>query len=186
MQQNTLTPLNQTARIVLGMIAEGHTTGYAIKAEIERSARPFWSASVGGIYPELKRLSEGGLISVRNDPRGDAVRHCYELTPSGREALHRWLTEPSEPVLELRDESLLRLRFAGVLEPDEQVAIISCKRALHEQRVAKFEALLEADQFDDPFDRMTTEFSLGLNRWARDWCIETERRLARRRRPKAA
>lgn len=171
--------LNQTARIVLGMIAEGHTTGYAIKAEIERSTRPFWGASIGGIYPELRRLAEAGLVSVRDDPRGDAVRHCYELTPAGREALHRWLTEPEEPVLELRDEALLRLRFAAVLNPAERAAIVRCKRSLHERRVAELEELIEADRFDDPFDRMTTEFALGWNRWARDWCAATERRLAR-------
>src|ERR1700722_15050444 len=86
MPRSTNDSLNQTARIVLAMIAEGHTTGYAIKAEIERSTRLYWGASIGGIYPELRRLTKAGLVSVRDDPRGESVRHCYEITDEGRDA----------------------------------------------------------------------------------------------------
>lgn len=174
--------LNQTARILLGMIAEGHTTGYAIKAEIERSTRLYWGASVGGIYPELRRMAKAGLVTVRDDPRGGAVRHCYELTPQGREALGRWLTDPCEPALEVRDEALLQLRFAGVLAPDEQLDVVRRMHAVHAQRVADLQALLDADEFDDPFHRMTIEFASGWNQWATEWCTATQRRLVRQRR----
>lgn len=172
--------LNQTARIVLGMIAEGHNTGYAIRAEIERTTRLYWGASVGGIYPELRRLTDSGLITARDNPRGDAVRHHYELTRAGRQALQRWLTSPAEPTLELRHEALLQMRFAGVLDPAGQLEIIRRMRALHERRAADLQALLDADQFDDPFHRMTIEFGFGWNRWAIEWCTSAERRLARR------
>ncbi len=173
--------LNQTARVVLAMIAEGHNTGYAIRAEIERSTRLYWGASVGGIYPELRRLADSGLITARDNPRGEAVRHHYELTPAGREALHRWLTDSSEPTLEVRDEALLQLRFAGVLDRGGRLEIIRRMRALHERRAADLQILLDADQFDDPFHRMTIEFGLGWNRWAIDWCADAERQLAQRR-----
>lgn len=174
------TPLNQTARIVLAMIAEGHNTGYAIRAEIERSTRLYWGASVGGIYPELRRLTDSKLITVRNNPRGEAVRHHYELTGAGRKALRRWLTDPAEPTLEVRDEALLQLRFAGVLDPDGQRAIVRRMRALHQHRAADLQALLDADEFDDPFHRMTIEFGLGWNQWTVDWCTAAERRLRAR------
>lgn len=174
-------PLNQTARIVLAMIAEGHTTGYAIRAEIKRSTRLYWGASVGGIYPELRRLTDSGLITVRDNPRGEAVRHHYELTSGGRKALHRWLTHPAEPTLEVRDEALLQLRFAGVLEPAGQLEILRRMRALHERRATDLEAMLDADDFDDPFHRMTIEYGVGWNRWTIDWCTAAERRLVARR-----
>lgn len=174
--------LNQTARVLLGMIAEGHTTGYAIKAEIERSTRLYWGASVGGIYPELRRLAEAGLVSVRDDPRGGARRHCYTLTAAGRAALAQWLISPAEPVLEMRNEALLRLRFAGVLEPAEQVEVVRRMRALHEKRLAEAEERLAAGEFDDPLHRMTAEFGVEFNRWAIGWCQQTERALRRQRR----
>jgi PadR family transcriptional regulator, regulatory protein AphA len=172
--------LNQTARIVLAMIAEGHCTGYAIKAEIERSTRLYWGASVGGIYPELRRLTASGLVTARDNPRGEARRHHYELTPEGHEALRRWLTDPAEPVLELRDEALLRLRFAGVLDPDEQLEVLRRMRVLHTQRAAALQELISAGEFDDPFHRMTIEFGLGWNQWATDWCAAAEWQLSRR------
>jgi PadR family transcriptional regulator AphA len=170
--------LNQTARVLLGMVAEGHSTGYAIKAEIERSTRLFWGASVGGIYPELRRLADAGLVSVRDDPRGGARRHCYSLTTAGRAALRGWLTDDAEPVFEMRNETLLRLRFAAVLDPADRVALLRRMRELHERRIAALEQQLAAGEFDDAFDRMTTEYALGFNRWARDWAQAAERDVA--------
>ena len=170
--------LNQTARVLLGMVAEGHSTGYAIKAEIERSTRLFWGASVGGIYPGLKRLADDGLVTVRDDPRGGARRHCYSLTRAGREALRGWLRDDSVPTLEMRNESLLKLRFAAVLGQADRVALVHRMREVHERRVDALEAQLAAGGFDDAFDRMTTEYALGFNRWARDWAREAEGRIA--------
>jgi PadR family transcriptional regulator, regulatory protein AphA len=170
--------LNQTARVLLGMVAEGHSTGYAIKAEIERSTRLFWGASVGGIYPELRRLADAGLVSVRDDPRGGARRHCYSLTTAGRTALRGWLTDDAEPTFEMRHEALLRLRFAGVLEPADRLALLHRMRELHERRIVALEQRLAGGAFDDAFDRMTTEYGLGFNRWARDWAQAAERDLA--------
>jgi PadR family transcriptional regulator, regulatory protein AphA len=172
------TQLNQTARIVLGLIAEGHATGYAIKAEVERSTKRYWGASIGGIYPELRRLTDAGLISVRDDPRGDSPRHFYELTPDGTEALHHWLTACANPTLEMRDEGLLRLRFANVLAPDEQLEVIETKRRLHADRIVELEAQLADNHFDDRFHRLTAEYALGLHTWAQEWCSEQEQRLA--------
>lgn len=172
-------PLNNTARVLLGMIAEGHSTGYAIKAEIERSTRLYWGASVGGIYPELRRLSEAGLVSARDDPRGGARRHSYSVTRAGRRALHAWLTDAGEPILEVRDEALLKLRFAGVLKPDEQVDVLHCMRAAHARRLQELQARLSDGGFDDPLHRLTIEYGVDFNAWAIDWCTSAERRLKR-------
>jgi PadR family transcriptional regulator, regulatory protein AphA len=172
-------PMNNTARVLLGMVAEGHATGYAIKAEIERSTRLYWGASVGGIYPELRRLSEAGLVTVRDDPRGGARRHSYRLTAAGRRALHEWLTDGSEPVLEVRDESLLKLRFAGVLELEEQLSVLRGMRAAHERRAAELAQRISAGDFDDPLHRLTIEYGVGWNTWAAEWCSDAERRLTR-------
>ena len=170
--------LNQTGRVLLGMIAEGHSTGYAIKAEIERSTRNFWGASVGGIYPELRRLAKAGLVSVRDDPRGGARRHAYSLTDAGAGALSDWLSDPSEPARETRDEGLLRLRFAGVLDRDQRVALADRVRARHERHGHELDARLEAGEFDDPYHRMTLEFARDFDRWASDWWAAAETGLA--------
>jgi DNA-binding PadR family transcriptional regulator len=170
--------LTNTGRVLLGMIAEGHGTGYAIKAEIERSTRLYWGASIGGIYPELRRLEQAGLVSARENFRGGARRHAYALTASGREALHDWLTDHGEPLLEMRHEALLRLRFAGVLPVAEQLQVVRRMRAVHARRIAELQQRLAAAEFDDPLHRVTIEFGVGWNMWARDWCEELERTIA--------
>jgi PadR family transcriptional regulator, regulatory protein AphA len=170
--------LTNTGRVLLGMIAEGHGTGYAIKAEIERSTRFYWGASVGGIYPELRRLQKRGLVSRSDDPRGESRRHAYLLTPAGREALRAWLVHPEEDVIEMRNEGLLKLRFAGVLDPAERSAVVQRMSDYHAGRVKLLQRRLAGDDFDDPYHRLTAEYALGWNTWARDWCDSTLTTLA--------
>jgi DNA-binding PadR family transcriptional regulator len=169
--------LTNTGRVLLGMIAEGHATGYAIKAEIERSTRLYWGASIGGIYPELRRLEQAGLVSLSDNYRGGSRRHAYCLTAVGREALHDWLVEPGEPALEMRNEALLRLRFAGVLPQAEQIELLRTMGAAHARRADELERRLATEQFDDPLHRLVIEFSAGSNIWARDWCASAEHRF---------
>lgn len=185
--------LTNTGRVLLGMIAEGHGTGYAIKAEIERSTSFYWGASIGGIYPELRRLQREGLVSRSDNPRGESRRHAYLLTPSGRKALRAWLTRPEEALVAMRNEGLLKLRFAGVLDPDphERLAVVRRMRASHTERLRELEQRLAEDDFDDPYHRLTAEYAHGWNTWARDWCDSTlaslsRARDSRRRRPSHA
>jgi DNA-binding PadR family transcriptional regulator len=173
--------LTNTGRVLLGMIAEGHGTGYAIKAEIERSTRFYWGASIGGIYPELRRLQRDGLVSRSDDPRGESRRHAYRLTPAGHEALHTWLTHPEEDAVEMRNEGLLKLRFAGVLRPGERLAVLRRMRVYHAGRVEQLEQRLAENRFDDPYHRLTAEYALGWNTWARDWCDSATAALTRGR-----
>jgi PadR family transcriptional regulator, regulatory protein AphA len=177
MHVNGAEELNNTARVLLGMIAEGHATGYSIKAEIERSTRLYWGASVGGIYPELRRLTKAGLVSVCDDPRGGTQRHSYSLTAAGDEALREWLTDTSEPVLEMRSEPLLRLRFAGVLDPEQRLGVVHQMGESYASRAERVRRRLELGEFDDPFHRMTAEFGLAYYEWGRGWCAEAEQRL---------
>ena len=54
--------LSPTAYVILGMVSREPRSGYEIKAAVDSTTRFFWAASYGQIYPELKRLSEAGLV----------------------------------------------------------------------------------------------------------------------------
>ena len=54
--------LSTTAYVILGVLAWGPSSGYDVKAVVDRSVRFFWTASYGQIYPELRRLSDAGLV----------------------------------------------------------------------------------------------------------------------------
>ena len=76
--------LSATAYVILGMIREEPRSGYEIKALVDNSTRFFWAASYGQIYPELKRLSEAGLVVGIDSPTGGRRRTVYEITADGK------------------------------------------------------------------------------------------------------
>src|ERR1700747_1941685 len=82
-QEPPAVELSPTGRVILGMIAFGKRTGYDIKTFVDRTARYFWAASYGQIYPELKRLEDQGLVRGRPEPAGGRARMVYDLTESG-------------------------------------------------------------------------------------------------------
>ena len=110
--------LNATAKVIIGMLAARPRSGYEIKQLVDHSARFFWAASYGQIYPELKRLEEAGIVAGTDAPQGGRQRTVYELTDEGERAAREWIARPPE-VFETRDEGLLKLFFAGVIEPGE-------------------------------------------------------------------
>src|SRR5579875_3720766 len=95
-------PLSPTARVILGMIGLGKTTGYEIKQLVDHSTRFFWAASYGQIYPELRRLEVAGLLGSHQEPTGGRARTVYELTASGRAALEQWLVSDADLAGEMR------------------------------------------------------------------------------------
>src|SRR3954469_20952030 len=104
--------LSATGKVILGMLAARPRSGYEIKQLVDSSARFFWAASYGQIYPELKRLEKQGLITGSDRANGGRQRTTYKLTAAGRRAAREWIAGAPE-VFELRDEGLLELFFAG-------------------------------------------------------------------------
>src|SRR3954451_1971596 len=166
--------LNATAYVILGFVRGEPRSGYEIKALVDNSTRFFWAASYGQIYPELKRLSEAGLIAGKNLPTGGRRRTVYEITADGEEELRAWLRQPPH-TFEIRDEGLLKLFFADALPPQEALTIL---RAMRAQRLAAYERLREIEkpkgEIDDPFPMIVLRGGLEFTRWFADWCERME------------
>src|SRR5262245_41220090 len=120
--------LSPTAYVILGMVSKEPRSGYEIKAAVDGTTRFFWAASYGQIYPELKRLSDAGLVVGSEAPTGGRRRTVYEITADGEEELKAWLRQPPE-TFELREEGLLKLFFANLLPPEEAVEVVRAMRA---------------------------------------------------------
>jgi DNA-binding PadR family transcriptional regulator len=82
--------------ICLGILTRGDATGYEIKKLFEEDGfQHFAEASFGSIYPALNRLTEEGLVSVREEPQEKRPdRKVYSITSAGREALLKALMRP--------------------------------------------------------------------------------------------
>jgi PadR family transcriptional regulator, regulatory protein AphA len=169
--------LSPTAYVILGMVRREPRSGYEIKAMVDGTTRFFWAASYGQIYPELKRLSEAGLLVGVDSPTGGRRRTVYEITADGEEELKAWLRQPPE-TFEMREEGLLKLFFADALPRAEAVPIL---RAMREYRLAANRQLREmepaAEAMKDEFKLMVLRSGLEFTEWFAGWCQRMEAQL---------
>src|SRR4051812_39965913 len=127
--------LSATGKVILGMLAARPRSGYEIKQLVDRSARFFWAASYGQIYPELKKLEKAGLVTGADSSRGARQRTTFKLTADGRRAAREWIAQPPE-VLETRDEGLLKLFFAGSIDEKRAAQIARERAAISREKAA--------------------------------------------------
>src|SRR5918995_1713850 len=170
--------LSATAKVILGMLAARPRSGYEIKTLVDSSARFFWAASYGQIYPELKRLEKAGLITGADASQGARQRTVYKLTAKGKRAAREWI-ERAPQIFELRDEGLLELFFAGSIEPSRtaeiareraaQAAAVAAElRAVEEVIEDRHEA--EGPEYSPDAGSLTVlRYGIELNEWAAEW-----------------
>jgi PadR family transcriptional regulator AphA len=174
--------LSPTAYVILGMVSREARSGYEIKAAVDSSTRFFWAASYGQIYPELKRLSEAGLVEGIDAPRGERKRTVYAITADGEAKLKDWLRQPPETA-EMREEGLLKLFFAGVLPPEDAMATLRAMRERRLELVARLRGMEPTALEKDPFSLMVLQGGIEFNEWFADWCERMEERLLDAARP---
>jgi DNA-binding PadR family transcriptional regulator len=174
--------LSPTAYVILGMVSREARSGYEIKAAVDDSTRFFWAASYGQIYPELKRLSEAGLVEGIDAPRGDRKRTVYAITVDGEAELVAWLRRPPA-TSEMREEGLLKLFFAGVLPPEDAIETLRAMRRQRLDLAARLRGFEPEAEKKDPFSLMVLQGGIEFNEWFADWCERMEKRLLASARP---
>lgn len=74
--------------LVLAIVAEGESYGYAILKRISELSRGEMEWTDGMLYPLLHRLDRLGYVEARWDAdEGTRRRRYYSITPAGRDAL---------------------------------------------------------------------------------------------------
>jgi DNA-binding PadR family transcriptional regulator len=171
---------NGTAYVVLGMLGLGARTGYDVKNIVDKSARFFWAASYGQIYPELRRLEKEGLVEGRSAPSGGRKRREFQLTEKGRQELLDWLARPAWRS-ELRDESLLKLFFSDTLPREQALEQLRRRREGHEEFLAFLrEVEAEPGGEDPPFVDLVLRYGIAYAEFNVEWCKREEERLAKK------
>jgi DNA-binding PadR family transcriptional regulator len=162
--------LGPTAYVILGILHLGPHSGYDIKQLADLSTRHFWATSYGQIYPELKRLTESGLIKPEDASKGTRQRTLYHLTAKGKQTLHTWVSNPAILSLEVRDEMLLKLFFADSMSKKETVTHLEAMRRRHQQIAAglrEHEPMAAAQPHRMKHEVMT--FGIAFHEWCADW-----------------
>ena len=126
--------LNPVSFVVLGLVArDGPCTSYDLKKAVEVGVAGLWAFKHAQLYTEPERLAAAGLLDEEQEERGRR-RRLYRVTPAGREALARWLADPSSEVPEIRHVGLLKLYFGAFAQPEDIVALARAQARTHEDR----------------------------------------------------
>lgn len=127
--------------ICLGILTRGPATGYEIKKLFEDDGyQHVVEASFGSIYPALNRLTEEGLVLVREEAQEKRPdRKVYSITAAGRTA---FLSSLLKPLPEDRHRSPFAFAMLfGHLLPEERVgAMIDAYTKQCEDKLAQIDA----------------------------------------------
>lgn len=108
---------------LLGLLDRTPSSGYDLTRRFAEGVGSYaWSAKHSQIYPELKKLTDAGLIEITDlGPRG---KKTYTLTPAGRGELRTWLLSPPPGSGGVRNEFVLRLFLLSSLNREEAGRIL--------------------------------------------------------------
>jgi PadR family transcriptional regulator, regulatory protein AphA len=182
--------LPNPAYVILGKLKVlGRASGYDLKRDIDSTLRAFWAISQAQIYPVLARLERDGLVEGRSEPRGRRQRRVFTLTDDGEEALREWLRTDESLSYELRDQGMLKLFFADVLDRDDALALVRKIRARHERMLGRLREMeprgIKAAEVGVAFPLHTLRWAFAIHEATLDYCAaleaELEKGTARRR-----
>ena len=79
---------------ILGLINRETMTGYDLMKVFNMELVNFWYAKHSQIYPELKKLTDEGMITFETLPEGDKLRKkIYSITEKGKQDFQNWLLQ---------------------------------------------------------------------------------------------
>jgi len=129
-------PYSELEYLILAMVGENISSGYAMRKEMNRMRGGRWSAESGSVYRVLRRLEKDGLVrEARRVGVPNRERTEYELTPQGEASLVSWLTFPPDrtEMAFLVDPLRTRCYFLFRLKHADQVRVV--KSWLQESKI---------------------------------------------------
>jgi DNA-binding PadR family transcriptional regulator len=170
---------SSSMEVLLGLLMIEPMSGYDLGLTIRGSVGHFWNESYGQIYPNLKKLANGGFVSCKTErQKGRPDRRIYSITEKGRERLTKWLAVPPQPEIP-RNEMLLKL-FLGEQIPAQ--ILIGYVERMAEERRALLELLERAEREEinknqhypgAPYWRMAAHYGQMEMRAHLRWAEET-------------
>lgn len=108
--------MSTTSYVILGLLARRPWSAYELTEYMRTSGlRSVWPRAVSSIYREPKTLVEHGYASAHTETHKGPPRAVYTITDSGRDAVERWMSEPSEPP-RVEDEATAKILLADLTD----------------------------------------------------------------------
>lgn len=126
---------------ILGLINRESMTGYDLMKVFNMEMVNFWYAKHSQIYPELKKLTDEGMITYKTLPEGDKLRKkIYSITEKGKEDFHNWLLR--QDLLEPTPKDIFRLKayFMESLTKEEILSHFEYQLKQRQEKLAKLQS----------------------------------------------
>jgi PadR family transcriptional regulator AphA len=160
--------LSLTDWVVLGVIAEAPTHGFAVARELapEGALGQVWTVPRPLVYRAISSLAEKELVEECGTSEGERgpVRTMVRVTRRGRTALNRWL---DQSVIHLRDVRTVFLCKLALLERSGRspAALIRNQRAELQPIFAAIERAPKGDGFDLTLQQWRREQARAIKRF---------------------
>lgn len=122
---------------VLGLLKESPLHGYQLRKQLNASLGSLRAFSYGSLYPCLRRLLEGGLITVDDNAAAGKLagrsKVVYMLTAEGKERLSDLLEEAGPAAWE-DDAFGVHLRFFAQTDSATRLRILEGRRSRVEEK----------------------------------------------------
>jgi DNA-binding PadR family transcriptional regulator len=127
----------------LGYLSTAPGSGYDLARQFDTGLGWFWTANHSQIYPELRRLTNEGLVERCATAVTENIdKYTYSLTEAGRAELQEWTRQPPAYPPN-RDAERLQLIFCDET-PEALVAHLSAHRDHYLQRRKHLQETLDA------------------------------------------
>lgn len=178
---------NKTKYLILGLLSDEPLSGYEIKKIVDTRFSFFWSESFGQIYPQLKKLSENGLIEEvsLDETENSKKAKKYSITHKGSCELKEWLKEPVEKET-VRYEILLKMYFSNIVPPEVMLEHIKEFQISHRKQLKLFEKfqqqLEEYRDVHENHEDILMVLSFGQKVWGAydEWCEQVSEILQKK------
>lgn len=143
---------------LLGMLNKQDMTGYELMKLFEGALAEFWSVKHSQIYPELKRLTEEGMVTYTVEISGSVLeKKLYSITELGRQDFMNWLGQTHKMKATPKEEFRLQLFYSSALSPERQVYILEDQLKQHQIRLEHLKK--NQSEFGEIPQKGTYEFS---------------------------
>lgn len=167
---------------VMGLVWQlGSASAYDVRRAMADSPSSQWSASTGAIYPLMRRLQRCGLLSGKQEKKGQRARRIYIVTAAGKRVLRHWIGPPFAPeaVSVSHDPLRSRARFLAVLPPAEREAWVQAAINAVDQVAQRVQAWDKKYGSRDEFQFLVSRNGELETQARRQWLREFADRLHR-------
>ncbi|AET69298.1 putative transcriptional regulator [Desulfosporosinus orientis DSM 765] len=128
---------------ILGLINREAMTGYDLMKMFNLELVNFWYAQHSQLYPELKKLTDEGLITYETVLQGQKLeKKLYSITEAGKIAFLNWLKK--QDLLEPTPKDIFRLKvfFIESMTKEDILKHFSYQLDLRKEKLERLEATM--------------------------------------------